>query len=268
MPPLPLPIACRPFVASHDPVANAALIRSFIDDAARAGAQVLLTPECALTGYPSASRGDFTGVDWCQIADLEDNLLLHAERRNLLLVLGSAERRDGGITNDAVIGGSIPARRYRKRCLTPTDKAHFIAGDAPLIIELAGWKLGIAICFDLRFSPVFHDLAAQDADAFLVIAHMAGPDPDPGTKAEVIPQLVAMRAAEWATPLAFCNTAEPNRYCDSAVIDVRGRRIASAGEGMITSVLLHRDSFDGWYANLRREHLARWNPSGQPPLRY
>jgi len=253
-----LPIACLAWAASHQPRDNARRIDAAIDEVASHGARILLTPECSLTGYPSASRGDLRAVDWCELADLEEQVLLHAERRNLLLVLGSAERSDHGITNDAVVGGIIPPARYRKRCLTPTDRHHFIPGTSPLVIDALGWRLGIAICYDLRFAPAFHDLAAAGADAFLVIAHMAGPDPDPGTKAEVIPHLVATRAAEWATPLAFCNTAEANRYCDSAVIDVRGRRIAGTGDGVFYATLTHRERFDPWYANLRDEHLGRW----------
>lgn len=256
--PDPLPLALLAWAASHQPRVNAQRIATAIDAAAAAGARILLTPECCLTGYPSASRGDLTDLDWCELADLEDRLLLQAEQRGLLLVLGSAERSEHGITNDAVIGGVIPPVRYHKRCLTPTDRNHFVPGTTPMVIEACGWRLGIAICYDLRFAPAFHDLAAAEADAFLVVAHMAGPDPDPGTKAEVIPQLIATRAAEWATPLAFCNTAEPNRYCDSMVIDVRGRRIASAGDGLFTATLIDRKRFDPWYANLRAEHLAWW----------
>ena len=256
--PEPLPIALLPFTASADPRANAARIRAGIAEAARAGAKVLLTPECALPGYPSAARPDLVGVDWCLIADLEDELLLSAERHGLLLALGTAEPSADGIGNDALLGGAVPPRRYRKQCLTPTDRRHFSAGSAITTIDHAGWRLGVAICYDLRFVDVFLRLAEAGADAFLVIAHMAGPDPDPGTKATLIPQLCATRAAEVATPLAFCNTAAADRYCDSAVWDARGMRIATAAEGLFTATLRARDGFDPWYANLRREALARW----------
>ncbi|MBA3846734.1 MAG: hypothetical protein H0X45_08830 [Planctomycetes bacterium] len=148
--------------------------------------------------------------------------------------------------------------RYRKQCLTPTDRKHFVAGDRPCVVDAFGWKLGIGICFDLRFADVCARLAAADADAFLMIAHMAGPDPDPGTKAAVVPRLCATRAAEWATPLAFCNSAVADRYCDSAVYDARGMEIAHVGDGLLRADLRHRDSFDPWYTNLRSEHLARW----------
>ncbi len=37
---------------------NAAAIHAALADAGAGGARVLLTPECALPGYPSAARGD------------------------------------------------------------------------------------------------------------------------------------------------------------------------------------------------------------------
>lgn len=255
-PPGALRVASLPFTAVADPAANAATIRAGIAAAAAAGAQVLLTPECALPGYPSAARPDLAGLDWCAVADLEDALALAAERAGLLLVLGTAAPVAGGVANEALACGAGAPQRYRKRRLTPTDAAHFVPGSEPLVIVHAGWRLGLAICFDLRFHRVFLDLARAGADAFLVIAHMAGPDPDPGTKAALIPQLAATRAAELATPLAFCNTASPDRYCDSATWDARGVRGAGAASGLFCADLLPRGAFDPWYAGLRERVLA------------
>lgn len=255
----PLPIALLPFTASDDPRANAARIHAGIAAAAASGARVLLTPECALPGYPSAARPDLASIDWCQIADLEDGLMLSAERHGIALVTGSSERGTQGYSNDAVVGGAVAPVRYRKQCLTPTDRRYFVPGTATVTVDHVGWRLGIAICYDLRFVDVFMRLGQVEADAFLVIAHMAGPDPDPGTKAALIPQLCATRAAELATPLAFCNTAAGDRYCDSGVWDARGVRVATAAEGLFTATLTPREAFDPWYANLRREALARWD---------
>lgn len=253
-----LPLALLPFTAHGDPRANAARIRAGIVAAAQVGARVLLTPECGLPGYPSAAQANLAGVDWGLIADLEDELARVAEQHGILLVTGSAAPGEGGCTNDALMCGAVAPVRYRKQCLTPTDRQHFVAGSAAVTVEFAGWRLGVAICYDLRFIDVFMRLAQAGADAFLVIAHMAGPDPDPGTKAALIPQLCATRAAELATPLAFCNTAAGNRYCDSAVWDARGMRVATAAEGLFTATLAPRETFDPWYANLRHEALTRW----------
>jgi 5-aminopentanamidase len=255
-----LRVALSPFVAGADPAANARVIAQAIDAAAEAGAQVLLTPECALCGYPSAARQGLADLDRCALADREDRLLIHAERRGLMLVMGSAESGPTGWTNDAVIGGAVAAQRYRKRSLTPIDRGHFVAGPRSCVVACAGWKLGIAICYDLRFAPIIADLARADADAFLVIAHMAGVDPDPGVKATVIPQLCAIRATEWATPLAFCNTAADDRWCDSGAWDARGMPLeATTGGDLFLVDLSPRTRHGSWYATLREDHLRAWS---------
>jgi predicted amidohydrolase len=256
--PAPLRVAALAFTATGDLAANAARIREGIAEAAAAGARLLLTPECSLPGYPSAARGDLAGLDGCALGEAEDTLALAAERAGILLVLGTVGRLDDGSSNELLAAGAIAPRRYRKLCLTPTDRKHFVPGHEAVVVEHAGWRLGLAICYDLRFPDVWLALAAAGADAFIVGAHMAGPDPDPGTKGAVIPALCAARAAETATPLLFGNTAAPDRYLDSGCWDARGIRVATRAEGLMVSDLRHRDELDPWYAGLRATALERW----------
>lgn len=254
----PLRVAVLPMTGSDNVASNAEHIARGIDDAATSGCQVLLTPECGLCGYPSAARSDLHNVDRCALADTEDALLLRAERAGILLVLGSAELGPTGWTNDAIAGGAVPAVRYRKRHLTPIDVNHFKPGERAVVIEHAGWRLGLAICYDLRAAAVFADLARADADAFLVIAHMAGPDPDPGVKSSIVPQFCAVRAAEWATPLVFCNTTAADAWCPSGAWDARGMPLDLRAESRLLHLELpHRSAHHPWYTRVRADHLAR-----------
>jgi predicted amidohydrolase len=243
--PAPLTVACLAFAASADVAANARRIRAAIDEAASAGARVLLTPECALSGYPGAVRDGFADLSPCALAEHEDVLALAAERRRLLLVLGTAGQTPDGWTNDALCCGAVSAVRHRKRALTPGDRRHFTPGRSPTTLTLDGWRLAVSICYEVRFPELW-----DDCDGQLAIAHMAGGDPDPGTKAEVVPALYAARAAEWAAPLALANTATPDRWLDSGLWDARGRRTASQAEGLLVGKLVHRETLDPWYAGL------------------
>lgn len=256
---IPLQVAAWCWEAGDDPLANAAAIRRAIALADAEGAKVLVTPECVLTGYPSAGRRDLAGIDWAQIADLEDSLLLEAKRRGMLLVLGSAAQAgdEGKATNELVAGGCVQPMRLSKRQLTPIDQPHFVPGPATTpVVHAHGWTFGLSICYEVRFPDIWRDQAAAGADAFLHVAHMAGPDPDPGTKAEVIPSLYATRAAEWATPLIVANTAAADRYLDGGVWDARGVRIASVNDGLALAALSPRESLAPWYGELRRQALA------------
>jgi predicted amidohydrolase len=250
-----------------------------IDEAADAGARLLATPECAVTGYPSAARQDCSGMNLCGIADWEDRLLMHAERRGIALVLGSIGiHPDGGtgptvrgggaacalpgqalpaLANEAVVGGVVPAQRYRKRCLTPTDRHHFQPGRTALSFELDGLRIGVVVCFDLRFPDVIADLAAAGCEAIVAIAHMAGPDADPGSKAHLIPAFVSVRAAEYAMPILFCNTAADDRWLDSGLWDGRGLPQERQAEGLMLAELQPSSELGDWYQSLRRMSLER-----------
>jgi predicted amidohydrolase len=267
-----LDAAILAFSAGADIRANALRIHAAIAEAAPA--RLLLTPECALIGYPGAARASCADIDWRLVADEEERLGLAAARAGLVLVLGSASPLPPGppgpppprgtaslpaTGNDAlVLGAGRRPLRYRKRCLTPQDGEHFAPGSGgACLFTLDGWRLALSVCFELRFGALWAEQAAAGADAFLSIAHMAGTDPDPGTKAAVIPQLYAARAAEWATPLLLANTADAGRWLDSGQWDARGVRVASRAEGLLRTTITARAQFDPWYARLRAEALAQ-----------
>ena len=244
-------VAVLSLVAGADIAANAAQLKAGLIDASRAGAQVVVAPECALIGYPSAVREGLAGIDWCAVAEHEDALLLEAERLGVLFVFGSAGPISGGLGNIAVAGGVAAPVRYAKRFLTPTDTRCFTPGTTTVTVAAFGWRFGLGICFDLRFPAHWAALAEAGADAFLVPSHMAGPDPDPGTKAVVIPALCIARAAELATPVVFANTAAADRWTDAAIHDVRGIALAS-GTGVFSATLRHRNAWDPWYARIHQ----------------
>lgn len=254
-----LAVGCWSFTATGDPAANAECIRRGIRAAHHAGMRVLLTPECALIGYPGAARPDLANLDWCRIGDLEDTLLTEAAQAGIILVLGSAGPVGGstlrGFANEAV----TTTGRYRKRRLMPGDTAHFIPGDQPVLVEMDGWRCGLGICYDLRFAAVWHDLAQAGADAFLVLGHMAGVEAEPGVKSTVIPQFCAVRAGEWATPLVFCNTSAGDRWLGSGAWDARGiqtHRADAPGEHLLTTNLQPRQEFPVWYTGIRTMALS------------
>jgi omega-amidase len=232
--PPPLTASCFAFEASSDVRRNAQAIAAAIREASAAGSQIVVTPECALTGYPGCSRRDLEEVDWRAVASLEDHLAEIAGECQVVLILGSASLGSDGITNDALVCGTVPyEQRYHKRSLTPNDREFFVPGFDGIVFEILGWRIGLSICYDVRFPTVWADLGMGMADCFINLAHMAGQDVDPGCKAEVVPAHYATRAAEWATPLLLCNTAAQDRWLDSALWDPRGLRVANRGEGLL-----------------------------------
>ncbi len=258
-----LHVACVQMTPSANVQANRATIEQAIHNAAAAKAKVLLTPECALCGYPSAVRDDLSDINWCHYADEEDLLHIRAEQAGIHLILGTASVRSTTngqqtISNDAFICGASTPQRYHKRCLTPLDTNHFVAGTKPLITTINGWRCGISICFDLRFPTVWADQLRAGADAFLSIAHMAGPDVDEGVKPTIIPAHYMSRAAENATPLALCNTVDKQSWVPSGGWDARGMPIPTRNENnLILFNLPHRNNHHDWYGRIYTQQLEQ-----------
>jgi len=145
--------------------ANASSIAAFAREAAENGASLVVFPELALVGYPPRDLLIQEGF----LAEVRETA--HALARELAdgppVVLGSPWRPpvvshpeadvfdpDGPITNSLVVleGGAI-THRYDKRLLPTYDifdeHRYFMPGTAPVVIDVAGVRVGLSICEDL-----------------------------------------------------------------------------------------------------------------------
>ncbi len=48
------------------------------------------------------------------------------------------------------------------------ESLEFSPGQAPQIVELYGWKIGLSICYDLRFSELFYYYAKKEVDLIFI----------------------------------------------------------------------------------------------------
>ena len=256
-----LRVACLQMDASADIEQNLAQITAAIHQAAAANVDILLTPECALAGYPGAARDNFADINWCSYDDHEDLVHTRAQSAGIAVVLGTiSQNTDGTVFNDALFcGDDVDVQRYHKRCLTPFDRDFFAADQKPCIVTYKGWTLGLTICYDVRFAHTWGDLVSAGADAILSIAHMAGPDPDPGVKSSVVPNHYSSRAAEWATPLIMCNTDHEKRWLDSGAWDPRGMPLTAEAHPQLRIFELHaRTAYDPWYASIHADAVSHY----------
>ena len=167
------------------------------------GAELLITPEMALTGY--AIGADRVAA----MAEPADGPLAQAvagiaRRHGIAIVCGYPEQNPHGKPFNAALAiGPDGARlmNYRKTHLFgDLDRAQFSAGDtASQVFEWRGWRLGLLICYDVEFPETVRLLALQGADAVLVpTANMVPFD-------EVQRVLLPARALENRLAVAYAN---------------------------------------------------------------
>ena len=129
---------------------NLARIASAARSAAAQGADLAVTSELAICGYPPRDLVEREGfVERCELA------VAGLATQCALPILVGAPRRVGRRVRNAVAflrGGRIEAW-YDKRLLPTYDVfdewRHFEPGAEPLVIELAGKRLGVLVCEDL-----------------------------------------------------------------------------------------------------------------------
>ncbi|MEY2896867.1 MAG: hypothetical protein RL669_1136, partial [Pseudomonadota bacterium] len=155
--------------------------RRLLDAAMRAqaaGAQVLLTPELSLVGYPPEDlllrRAFYSAAD-AALERLAAQLLQFPELR---VIVGHPLAREGRHFNAAsVLHAGRIAATYCKGELpnyAVFDEARYFTPDGrPCVFEVAGTRFGLAICEDTWFAAV--PQRAKDAGAQVLLVPNASP---------------------------------------------------------------------------------------------
>jgi predicted amidohydrolase len=180
--------------------------------------------------------------------------------------------------NTAVVidpSGAIAAR-YRKVHLfdvhvvdgpQTTESAKVTAGDGLVAVDLAGTRLGLSVCYDLRFPEVYRALALAGAEVLAVPADFSartGRD-----HWEVLLRARAIESGAWVVAAGSCGNGGPGAipaWGHSMVVDPWGRVVAQAGDDeTIVRAELDLDQV----AAVRRQipALANVRPDALPPAR-
>lgn len=139
-------------------------------DAGRQGAQLIVLPELASSGYvfEEEEEAQRTAED-ADAGPLVSDLTAVSRDTGSYIVAGLNERGSGVRHNSAVLVG--PEGRlatYRKLHLFNDEKSWFEAGDDLPIVDLPFGRVGMIICFDLWFPEPARALALAGAEVIAV----------------------------------------------------------------------------------------------------
>ena len=170
-----------------DPAANAAVLTEAIETAAGRGAAMLFTPE--MSGLIDRDRARAA----TSIVDEDEDQVLHAVRgaaaeAGIWVHLGSiaVRRSDGRLANRGFVidaNGDIRAR-YDKLHLFDVDlptgerwreSTAYAAGESAIVVQTPVGRLGLSICYDLRFPDLYRALSDAGAEVLVVPAAFTRP---------------------------------------------------------------------------------------------
>ena len=179
-------VACVQMTSRADKAANLETADRLVAQAASSGADLVVLPEkwnaigdaavSHVTAEPLEGGESVSAMsDW-------------ARRHGITLVGGSiTERREGRdkLSNTCVVfdpeGQTVAV--YRKIHLFDVEVGGVVyreseaeePGEEPVVAEVEDWKIGLTVCYDVRFPELYRILALEGAELVTVPAHFTTP---------------------------------------------------------------------------------------------
>jgi len=180
-------VAALQMRSGPEPDGNVEQLSGLVAEAAAGGASYLLSPEVTIAFAENADAlrkvAGPSENNWAlgQVADL-------ARKHRVTLHLGSlaVALPDGRFANRSVLfspDGSIAATYDKIHLFDATlpdlkhyrESATYRGGDRAVLADVAGFKLGLTICYDVRFAALYRALAQVGAEVIAVPAAFTVP---------------------------------------------------------------------------------------------
>lgn len=147
------------------------------------------------------------------------------------------------------------------------ESAKVTPGDGLVAVDLAGTRLGLSICYDLRFPELYCALALAGSEVLAVPSDFSARTGR--SHWEVLLRARAIESGAWVLAAGSCGPGGPGAipaWGHSMVVDPWGRVVAAAGDGeAIVRAELDLDQVTA----VRRQipALANVRPDALPPVR-
>lgn len=220
-------VQMNPSLMQND--ANLALILHHLEEASAQGAQLVVFPECSLSGYCFESREEALPFAESIPGPATAAVVSACSKHDVLAVFGLLERDGGDLYNAAVLAGpSGMAGRYRKIHLPSLGVDKFVQpGNLGFpVCETAMAHIGLNICYDGCFPESSRVMALRGADLVVL------PTNWPTGAEEFAEYLVNARSLENHIFSVAVNRVGQERgfrfIGRSRIVDVTGRTLAQA----------------------------------------
>jgi deaminated glutathione amidase len=162
-------IALAQFTAGTDPAKNLKLVLAGIGQAVQERADLVVFPEAMICSFarPRADAAEPLDGPWASAVRAA------AAAAEVTVIVGTfTPGRSAKVRNTLLVTGPAIEAHYNKIHLFDAygyrESDQIEPGDALVVVEIGGVKIGLTTCYDLRFPELFKALALQGADVIVV----------------------------------------------------------------------------------------------------
>ncbi|MEO8064815.1 MAG: carbon-nitrogen hydrolase family protein [Pseudomonadota bacterium] len=238
-------VAAIQMTSGHDIGANLTAAGLFLTEAARLNAGLAALPENF--AFMGLNSGDKRAIAEPDGAGRIQNFLADTARRLKIWIVGGTvplrQNSDGRVSASCLVYDAQGQRaaRYDKIHLFDVDvpgsteshreSAHTVPGHDARLVDTPAGKLGLAVCYDMRFPELFRVLSRQGAEVFVVPSAFTVPTGEAHweslLRARAIENLSALIApAQWGVHPSGRAT-----FGDSMIIDHWGKVLVRMPSG-------------------------------------
>jgi NAD+ synthase (glutamine-hydrolysing) len=248
---------------------NARKIREWIARARDQGAELVLFPELAVTGYPPE---DLLLKEHFLAAAREATLDIARDAEGIVALVGTPERVEDVYNALAVMADGQVQAIYRK-CWLPNygvfdEQRYFQAGERGAVLDLGGVRVGLTVCEDI-WVPGAPESDEATAGATLIVN--ASSSPYFAGKGRQREAMIVQRARDNLCAFAFCNMVggQDELIFDghSLLVDHEGVVLARAPQFAEALVVASVDLQAASTARLRETRLRPPARSALPEVR-
>lgn len=242
-------ISAGQFAPGENKEENLSAIARLVEQAAADGVRVLILPELSMYRRLDSSLQDAAAAAEPLTGPFVTEILKISAESGLLIAVGIYEQLPAEMNNsENVYNTLVIADRgellhvYRKVHLydafTAKESDLIIPGDelAP-VLEIDGFKIGFAICYDIRFPELFRTMADRGADIIAIATAWAR-----GVgKEEHWDVLTRCRAIENTAYVVASGEVSSKSVGRSRILDPLGYSLGDAGEQLSALVTVNAD---------------------------
>lgn len=233
--------------------------------ASKNGADIILFPECALTGYLGFEINNLDSLDPRVVHEAIFELQDHCKELGIGCISGQYFKRCGSWYNNAVAIGRDGKLlvSYDKYQLVDLDCYHITPGQTPALFEFDGATCSIAICHDVRYPEVLRQYGAAGSQFHFHLFYGARERGESAKRYQSqYDAQVATRAVENGFFVFAANATLDEQMVRSQARDPEGQCIAIAPSYESITFFVEADprvAGDGW-AKKRRDDLFTAEP--------